>query len=313
MTSNRLGFKGEEDLGNGLKAGFTYELGLNYENGGSGLGGTARQSFIHLTDSTMGALSIGRQYSPIFSASASYDAGNANNLVAGRTVYGKATTVAPASTTLPSPDTFTRVNGVMYTSPTMAGVTVKLFSGQDKTTKEDVTGPAGTTGAQAGVAESSKNQGASVSFTNGPLSLTAASHTYKNLDALTAGFGDLKTRANLIGASYDFGVAKIMVSSMNNKLLQTSLQAYSYKGTQYGVTAPINGKVDAFATYGRGKSDWIENVRAFDHKAYQLGAAYSFSKRTNVYLAMGHEVATQVTPNTDVTIKQTVAGLRHSF
>ncbi len=312
MTSNRLGFKGEEDLGNGLKAGFTYELGLNYETGINGLGGTARQSFIHLTDATIGALSIGRQYSPIFSASASYDAGNANNLVAGRTVYGKATSVYEASlpsNIAPSPDTFTRVNGVMYTSPTMAGVTVKLFAGQDKTTKEDVTGSAVTTG----IAESSKNQGASVSFTNGPLSLTAANHTYKNLDVLTAGWGDLKTRANLIGASYDFGVAKVMVSSMNSKTSQTEVQGYRYKGTQFGVTAPIGSTVNAFATYGRGKSDWDENVRAYDHKAYQLGAAYSLSKRTNVYLAMGHEVATLVKPNTDVTIKQTVAGLRHSF
>ena len=309
MTSNRIGFKGEEDLGNGLKAGFTYELGVNYGSGAAGLGGTTRQSFVHLTDSSLGGISIGRQYTPIFSAGAAYDAGNANNLVAGRTVYGKHTTVYPASTTLTTADTFTRASGVMYTSPTMAGVTVKVFSGKDEGTTNDSTVNAVATG----IAASSKNSGGSVSYVNGPLSLTAATHTYQNLDKLAAGYGDIVTKANLVGASYDLGVAKLMVSTVSSTTKQTDVQGYRYKGTQFGVQAPVTPKIDVFATYGTGKSDGSENVRAYDHKAYQLGAYYSLSKRTNVYYAMGHEVATLVAANTDVTIKQTAIGLRHSF
>jgi len=312
LTSNRIGFKGEEDLGNGLKAGFTYELGVNYGTGAGGLGGTTRQSFVHLTDASLGGISIGRQYTPLFSAGSAYDAGGANNMVAGRTVYGKHNTVfAPSLLVSTTGDTFTRASGVMYTSPTMAGVTVKVFTGKDSASNNDLPTPNTAT---SGVAVNSKNSGGSVSYVNGPLSLTAATHTYQNIDAKSAAMlGDLVTKANLFGASYDLGVAKLMVSTVNNTTKQTDVQNYRYKGTQFGLQAPVTPKVDLFATYGTGKSDTVENVRAYDHKAYQLGASYSLSKRTNVYYAMGHEVATLVSANTDVTIKQTAIGLRHAF
>jgi predicted porin len=310
MTSNRLGFKGEEDLGAGLKAGFTYELGLNYATGASGLGGTTRQSFISLTDANLGGVSIGRQYTPIFSAGAAYDAGGTNNMVAGRTVYTKHTTVYEAATTKTAPDSFTRANGVMYTSPTIAGVTVKLLTAKDTTTNNDAYAAAATTG----VAASRTDTGASIDYANGPLRVTFGNHTYKNLDAYALGnSGNTETKGSLLGASYDFGVAKVMAMTSDSKSSQQGAQFYAYKGIQLGVQAPIGAKVSTFATYGTGKSDTTSGVRGYDHKAYQLGASYALSKRTNAYFGLGNEVATRVSANQDVTIKQTIFGLRHSF
>ena len=311
LSSNRLGFKGEEDLGAGLKAGFTYELALNYATGASGLGGTARQSFISLTDNNMGGVSIGRQYTPIFSAGAAYDAGGANNMVAGRTVYGKHNTVYEANTDKTAPDTFTRANGVMYTSPTIAGVTVKLMSAKDTAKTDGATAASSVT---TGVATNRTDAGMSIGYANGPLTVTYANHTYKNVDTFAAGKnGDTETKASVLGASYDLGVAKLMAMTTDSKSSQQGAQFYAYKGTQLGVQAPIGAKVTSFGTYGTGKSDTTSGTRSYDHKGYQLGAAYNFSKRTNAYLAMGNEVATLVSSGKDVTIKQTIVGLRHSF
>ena len=311
LSSNRLGFKGEENLGNGLTAGFVYELPLNYATGASGLGGTARQSFINLTHDKVGGLSIGRQYTPVFSAGAAYDAGGANNMVAGRSVYGKHNTVYEANTTKTAPDTFTRANGLMYTSPNISGVTVKLMSAKDTTKTNDATAASSVT---TGVATNRTDAGLSIGYANGPLSVMFANHTYKNQDTFAATFnGDTQTKASVLGASYDLGVAKLMAMTTSSKSSQQGTQFYNYKGTQLGVQAPIGANVTTFGTYGTGKSDTTSGTRGYDHKAYQFGAAYNLTKRTNAYAAMGNEVAKLVSTGKEVTIKQTVIGLRHSF
>lgn len=56
--NTRLGFKGSEDLGNGLKAVWKYELAYDIDQGG-GLGGTARNSYLGLSGS-FGTVLAGR-------------------------------------------------------------------------------------------------------------------------------------------------------------------------------------------------------------------------------------------------------------
>lgn len=60
---SRLGFKGSEDLGNGLKAIFALEMGLALDTGSAGQGGRTfgRQAYVGLS-SDMGTVSIGRIY-----------------------------------------------------------------------------------------------------------------------------------------------------------------------------------------------------------------------------------------------------------
>jgi predicted porin len=308
LTSNRIIIAGTEDLGGGRSAGFTYEMPLNYATGASGLGGTARQSHINVADKTLGTVSLGRQYSPIFSAGAAFDAGGANNMSAGRTVYGKHTLVyAPtvdAKTTITAPDSFTRVDSsVMYTSPTMSGVTVKLMTGKNTTTTDGAQAAA----AGSGAAASRVDRGMSIAYANGPLAAQVATHYYEN--QATAG---MSTKATVAGASYDFGVAKLMASMNDSKSEASGAQTNSYKGTQYGVTAPF-GAFSAFATYGKGKSDSTASVRAYDFKGTQAGLSYALSKRTNVYAAMGSETQTEVSTSKDLKIKETAVGVRHSF
>ncbi len=68
LSGSRIGFRGAEDLGNGLKAVFTYEQGFDLDDSvnsdaSQGLGGKARQSFVGLGGS-FGTVSLGRQYAP---------------------------------------------------------------------------------------------------------------------------------------------------------------------------------------------------------------------------------------------------------
>jgi predicted porin len=142
---------------------------------------------------------------------------------------------------------------------------------------------------------------AAFSTTNSKGAYTSTSATLTNADT------------TMYAAGYDLGVAKLMLMTTDSKSSQQGAQFYAYKGTQLGVQAPIGANVNSFATYGTGKSDTTSGTRGYDQKASQLGASYNLSKRTNAYAAMGNEVAKLVSTGKEVTIKQTIIGLRHSF
>ncbi|MDR0441189.1 MAG: porin, partial [Candidatus Accumulibacter sp.] len=63
LQGSRIGFRGEEALGNGLKAVFTVEFGLNLDNGAGAGFRNNRQSFVGLSGG-FGTVTAGRQYAP---------------------------------------------------------------------------------------------------------------------------------------------------------------------------------------------------------------------------------------------------------
>lgn len=68
-SGSRIGFKGTEDLGNGMSANFVIEGGVGIDTGASGQGGLTfgRQSFVGLTGG-WGTVALGRQYSAYYKA-----------------------------------------------------------------------------------------------------------------------------------------------------------------------------------------------------------------------------------------------------
>lgn len=72
--ASRLGFRGREDLGSGLKADFVMEMGFSPDSGSLGQGGRAfgRQVFVGL-GGPWGTFSLGRQYNMIFWANLDAD------------------------------------------------------------------------------------------------------------------------------------------------------------------------------------------------------------------------------------------------
>ncbi|SFM05877.1 porin [Variovorax sp. OV329] len=67
-TSSRLGFRGTEDLGGGLSALYHLEMGIAADSGTAGNGNRLfnRGSYMGLADKSLGTLTLGRQYTPMF-------------------------------------------------------------------------------------------------------------------------------------------------------------------------------------------------------------------------------------------------------
>jgi len=79
INSSQLGFRGIEDLGGGLKAGFTLLGGVNADTGTANSKFWNRRSTLSLY-SNMGELRLGRDYTPTFWNETIYDAFGTNGL-----------------------------------------------------------------------------------------------------------------------------------------------------------------------------------------------------------------------------------------
>jgi len=98
ISDSRVGVKGSQDLGNGMKAFFTLEEGINLPtgdvnngaaalaaNGGANAGTSAaaatslngqmfnRQAYAGISDEKLGSLRVGRNYAPMFDIAVAYD------------------------------------------------------------------------------------------------------------------------------------------------------------------------------------------------------------------------------------------------
>jgi predicted porin len=96
-STNRLGFKGNEDMGGGLSAFFTLETEITPNSGALIQTSTTgnRQTFAGLKKTGLGQFALGTQYTTIHNAVSATDPGNANNMM-GNVVYDKGTGAYPA-------------------------------------------------------------------------------------------------------------------------------------------------------------------------------------------------------------------------
>jgi predicted porin len=79
LNSSRLGFRGFEDLGGGLGAGFHLESAINAQDNTASLS-TARKSTVSLISQRGGELRLGRDYVPTFLNLGAFDVYGANGL-----------------------------------------------------------------------------------------------------------------------------------------------------------------------------------------------------------------------------------------
>jgi predicted porin len=298
QSGSRLGFKGTEDLGGGLKANFTVEMGIDptearLDSATSGLAN--RQSFIGL-EGGFGVVNIGRQYTLIHGVQGAMDP-NGNATAAGW--------LAGLTNSVRADDM------VAYTTPSFSGFTATLGMGL-----------AGSeTSTAAGATKAGDVTTIAAAYTNGPLTVRAATETIKKTalsvtvpggiaaSALSDALTDRK--ATSIGASYDLGVAKV---SYLNTSAKAGSAADNAKATSnnFGVTVPM-GALTLGASLSNGK---ITDTGTTVGKAngYQLGASYALSKRTNAYAFLG-EAKSKPTGNAAANGKHSTMafGLRHTF
>jgi predicted porin len=246
---SRIGFKGVEDLGGGMKAAFQLETGFcadsaagapNFCTGSNQFMG--RQAHGDLTGA-FGAISAGRQYSLGFNNLSTIDpfgtgfAGQVNNIV--------------------DPSGIRLNNSATYSTPNLGGFTgsVELALGE-----------------QTGNWEANRETGAGLTYASGP---AYAGFTFYDVGNAA---GNGAARKNyLFGGTYDFGVVKVHALAQKSTG-DASLDVLDLMG---GVTIPVAG--------GQILASYIHhNDRtSADKDANQIGVGYLYplSKRTSIYSA----------------------------
>lgn len=240
QSGSRLGFRGTEDLGAGLSARFVLETGIALDSGGFNQSNTAfgRQAFVGL-NGDFGGVTLGRQYTPHYltlNAIDPFGTGLAGN----------------AQNLVTSP---TRMNNAMiYTSPSLNGFSADLAYGF---------------GEVAGNNSANRQLGGSVGYATGPVYVRLAHHRIEDAT------GTESVKGTLLGASYDFNVAK---ASFGYNWITGAAGADS-QDLLLGVSMPYG--VNTFLASFVRKND--KSVANNDANQWGLGYTYALSKRTNLY------------------------------
>ena len=317
QNTSRLGFRGTEDLGGGLKANFVMEFGMDPANGNLVVSGsTARQTFVGLSHAKLGSISAGRMPTLTHGAVCANDAAGCNN-IAGTFYNGSDFT---AATTSGTQSTYARAydvyqdNVVTYVAPTIAGLTLSVQAGRNNNTYSDATHgeSASTTTTTELVMTPSRSLSASAKYTWGKLTVDAS--TAKNTTH-TSGQASVTVERQVYGASYDFGFAKVSGFRFSSTTTdKANLVTATNAVNQLGVNVPVNAKIDAFAVAFRGNDDSGTTVATqFDVKGEQVGVNYKFSKRTNAYLISGRTSFDNLNNVDGLKRKATAIGVRHTF
>ncbi|HET7776614.1 MAG TPA: porin, partial [Azospira sp.] len=199
-NSSYLGFKGVEDLGNGLKAVFQFESGVSFDTN-TALS-TGRDSYAGVAGG-FGTVAAGRLTGPTRALGASLDVFSgstgigANNGILGKLGNQVAVISAPAARGAATENSVfdTRFsNTVAYISPNLGGFTLTgaYVSGENKTL-DNAAAPANLKGYDVGAV-----------YNNGPI---LAGLTYNHVALGNA--ADTKAKDLRLGGSYNFGVASL--------------------------------------------------------------------------------------------------------
>ena len=253
-ATSRLGLRGTEDLGGGLKAGFWLEGEIFGDTGNAKGFDFKRESTVRLSGN-FGEVRLGRETTPTFRAGLKYDLFGATGI--GQFMGYKDW----ASTGLADGHTIRKDNMLSYSSPNFSGFTGNISYAFDEKANQ------ATLGGNGG-----RYIGGNVGYDNGPLSVTAAYGTLS--------YGNVGDRDEMsIGASYNFGVAKVVGLAQQIKYKPNAGSSDKFNNYMLGVSAPVGGVGEVKAQYA------YYDQKGNDTKAQQLSLGYvhNLSKRTALY------------------------------
>ena len=248
LNSSRLGFRGVEDLGGGLKANFWLEGALSNDDGNAAGLTFQRRSYVGLSGG-FGQVRIGREYTPTFWNTTIYDPFGTNGVGTSNTLA----MIGSAGAVGNSTNAVRANNMITYDLPAMGG-----FVGQAMV----------AFGENTGGVKTNNYLGFRFGYAAGPLSAHAA---FGKTKALTSAND---TKYQNIGASYDFGAVKPMFFWGTEK----TGSGAKVTGWELGAVAPM-GQGELRAAISRydvanSPNDWSK---------FALGYGYNLSKRTQLY------------------------------
>lgn len=257
VGGSRLGFKGTEDLGNGLSALFRFEHGFNPDTGTAAADQFwNRYAMVGLSHAKYGTLSLGRLENGAWDVITSFDPFGGETTAELRDV-GSALRIKdfdPAAAKASKGEFDTKTldsrrmdNSVRYD---VAYQGFKASASISEATAED------------------KPWAVGGSYTAGPIYVGAG---YEKLSAD-------KGKMWIVGGAYDFGIAKVSA----NYAAGTTAQDQDVKGFLAGVTVPY-GALLFKAGYAQSKVDFGGATGEQTYKKAGLGVDYNLSKRTKLY------------------------------
>lgn len=296
-SGSRLGFKGTEDLGNGLRALFVLEQGMSIDNGTSTQGGrlAGRQAFVGL-GSDFGTVTMGRQYTPVYNAYGVVDPFGNNTAGDINTLFGQDADFLSRD--------FRMDNAIIYNTPSnLGGFNASAAYGF---------------GEQPGSLSMQRQIGFSLGYAspaNGPINVIYAYHLANNENLEFDADGnssliDLGTfKTHFLGGTYNFNVIKVHAA------FERTTHGDDHKTQSYlvGATVPL-GIHSVFADYTYRDNKVTDNANA---SQFAIGYNHTLSKRTNLYSILAYtKNDSNSKVNTDVagkTVTRVQLGIRHIF
>jgi predicted porin len=300
LNSSRLGFRGVEDLGDGLKASFWLESTIAPDTGTTNARFFNRRSTVSLSDPRWGEVRLGRDFTPLFTAYAVYDPFGTNGMgeiinntpgISIISALGSGTQTLTRSDNMVSyflPGNLGGAYGQLSVAPSEGVVGGKFYSGR-------------------------------FGWSNGPFDVSAGV-------AETTVAGNAKFKQAQVGAFYDFKVAKISGQFVNETYDSTAGGDRKQKTLQFGVSVPVgNGLIRADYINGNMSGGAANSGFGDADDAHQmaLGYQYNLSKRTALYTTVsslknkGASKLTVAAGNAGIKNGETSTGydvgLRHSF
>jgi predicted porin len=256
ISTSRIGFRGTEDMGGGLKAGFWLEGAVNPDDGSAGatVNGTARfwnrRTTVSLVSDSLGEVRLGRDFSPVYRVATGNDPFNDTGMGAISRVFSTAS-----------------INGAAYFTHTRMDNSVSYF----------LPGNLGGTYGQLSVAAGegsagNKLIGGLLGYKAGPLDVSGG---YSTTEITTS-----KVKHAAVQGSYDFGVAKLAGSWSQLKYLTAKENHVSVAGiVPFGPSSLRASYVRSVGEGGTFTADNRKNIADM----FVVGYWYDLSKRTTLY------------------------------
>lgn len=320
----RLGLKGEEDLGNGVKVGFVLENGFDTDDGELGNGGRlfGREALLYV-GGDFGELGMGRQ-GELASGNGRYGifGGKVSPFSTGWSDIAGHKYVMGAG--------FDRMdNTITYKTPTFAGFNLLAQYSFDKNVQKDDDAATGVQHGREGSAEADRQYALGATFAAGDLYLagivTQTNKQSVKYNGTSLGEQDDPLTVSL-GGNYNFGVAKLYVatqyfkdSGLAVKMIQND-QAGKFDGFGLSVGADVpafGGTAKVLVGY-MDAEDQNLNPNDVQRYTFSVGYEYPLSKRTFVYGGAGYYMDSYDKGSKDgyddkASVAAVNAGLVHKF
>lgn len=320
LSGSKLGFRGTEDLGGGLKANFVLEGGINADEGTSSQGGIlfGRESHLGLSGA-FGSLTAGRQYSSLYavihdnSVFTNVSAGASTALIGGfgggyELVRGASLNAQPPLSGATGNGGPTRVNNSLkYESPSFQGAKLSVLFGAGETS--------GSTGENQLVEVAARYKAKGFDLIGSYLSDEARGASAPN---------STNARIASISGAYSFAPFRVVAGyvSFDDKRSADLDGEGAWVGLSYRT-----GKTIWKAQYVINSPD---NTSNSDSKAFGVGAVYELSPRTSLYSSLtrfrndsnaginglgrfNSAIPVGLTTARDNSVTEFVMGVRHSF